>query len=165
MAEGPDGTIYLSDLTASGEGRIFAVSPNGTVSTIPITGLDGPDVLAVVNGYLVIANEEDLQTVLGVHVEGADVTGGTLDVAGYRKAAERVTTDFGPPMVGVRRPLATRYTSRTTSASRRNRFCLASRVFRGSRPISSERGCDDWRYAADWTISLIIRLRLQARSN
>jgi hypothetical protein len=59
MAEGPDGTMYVSDLTASGEGKIFAVSPNGTVSTLPITGLDGPDVLAVVNGYLVIANEAD----------------------------------------------------------------------------------------------------------
>src|SRR5262245_44134302 len=38
---------------------------------------------------VVIANEEDLQSVLGVAVEGADVTGGTLDVEGYRAAAER----------------------------------------------------------------------------
>ena len=50
---------------------------------------------------VVIANEEDLQSVLGVHVEGADVTSGTLDVAGYRKAAERVTTEFGPSMVAI----------------------------------------------------------------
>jgi 2-dehydro-3-deoxygluconokinase len=50
---------------------------------------------------VVIANEEDLQSVLGVHVEGADVTGGTLDAAGYRKAAERVTKEFGPSMVAI----------------------------------------------------------------
>jgi len=50
---------------------------------------------------VVIANEEDLQSVLGVHVEGADVTSGTLDVGGYRKAAERVTKEFGPSMVAI----------------------------------------------------------------
>jgi len=50
---------------------------------------------------VVIANEEDLQAVLGVPVEGADVTGGSLDIAGYRAAAERVTREFGPPIVAV----------------------------------------------------------------
>jgi len=50
---------------------------------------------------VVIANEEDLQSVLGVHVEGADVTGGALDVEGFRSAAERVTTTFGPPLVAI----------------------------------------------------------------
>lgn len=50
---------------------------------------------------VVIANEEDLQTVLGVHVEGADVTSGTLEVKGFRDAAERVTRDFGPPVVAI----------------------------------------------------------------
>jgi 2-dehydro-3-deoxygluconokinase len=40
---------------------------------------------------VVIANEEDLQTVLGVEVEGTDVTAGQLAIEGYRKAAERVT--------------------------------------------------------------------------
>ena len=50
---------------------------------------------------VVIANEEDLQAVLGVHVEGADVTGATLDVSGYRTAAERVTREFGPSLVAV----------------------------------------------------------------
>jgi len=50
---------------------------------------------------VVIANEEDLQSVLGVTVEGADVTGGTLDVNGYRAAAERVTREFGPAIVAV----------------------------------------------------------------
>ena len=50
---------------------------------------------------VVVANEEDLQTVLGVAVEGADVTTGTLDIAGYRAAAERVTREFGPKLVAV----------------------------------------------------------------
>ena len=50
---------------------------------------------------LVIANEEDLQSVLGVQVEGVDVTSGTLDVSAYRSAAERVTKEFGPSMVAI----------------------------------------------------------------
>ena len=50
---------------------------------------------------VVIANEEDLQSVLGVHVAGADVTSGALDVAGYREAAARVTREFGPPLVAI----------------------------------------------------------------
>jgi 2-dehydro-3-deoxygluconokinase len=50
---------------------------------------------------VVVANEEDLQAVLGVPVAGADVTSGSLDVAGYRAAAERVTREFGPPMVAI----------------------------------------------------------------
>ena len=50
---------------------------------------------------VVIANEEDLQSVLGVHVEGTDVTSGQLDIAGFRSAAERVTREFGPSMVAI----------------------------------------------------------------
>jgi len=50
---------------------------------------------------VVVANEEDLQSVLGVHVEGADVTSGQLDVAGFRAAAETVTREFGPAMVAI----------------------------------------------------------------
>ena len=50
---------------------------------------------------VVIANEEDLQSVLGVHVPGTDVTTGQLDVQGYRQAAERVTRDFGPKIVAI----------------------------------------------------------------
>jgi 2-dehydro-3-deoxygluconokinase len=50
---------------------------------------------------VVIANEEDLQSVLGVHVPGTDVTSGQLNVDGFRQAAERVTRDFGPPMVAI----------------------------------------------------------------
>ena len=50
---------------------------------------------------VVIANEEDLQAVLGISVVGANVTGGALDVAGYRDAAERVSRELGPPIVAV----------------------------------------------------------------
>jgi 2-dehydro-3-deoxygluconokinase len=50
---------------------------------------------------VVIANEEDLQCVLGIDVEGADVTSGSLDVAAYRAAAERVTRELGPSMVAI----------------------------------------------------------------
>jgi 2-dehydro-3-deoxygluconokinase len=50
---------------------------------------------------LVIANEEDLQSVLGIHVEGTDATAGRLDPDGFRQAAERVTRAFGPPAVAI----------------------------------------------------------------
>jgi len=50
---------------------------------------------------VVIANEEDLQSVLGVHVAGADVVSGTLNVAAYRDAASQVTRDFGPSIVAI----------------------------------------------------------------
>jgi 2-dehydro-3-deoxygluconokinase len=50
---------------------------------------------------VVVANEEDLQAVLGVQVAGAEVSSGALDVAGYRAAAERVTREFGPSLVAV----------------------------------------------------------------
>ena len=50
---------------------------------------------------VVIANEEDLQSVLGVHVKGADVTSGTLDVDAYRDAAASVTETLGPPIVAI----------------------------------------------------------------
>jgi 2-dehydro-3-deoxygluconokinase len=50
---------------------------------------------------VVIANEEDLQSALGVQVGGADVTGGALDIAAYRQAAERVAREFGPSVVAV----------------------------------------------------------------
>ena len=50
---------------------------------------------------VIIANEEDLQSVLGVQVEGADVTAGRLDVAGFRTAAEAVTRNLGPAMVAI----------------------------------------------------------------
>ena len=50
---------------------------------------------------VVIANEEDLQSVLGVHVEGTDVTSGQLHVEGFRAAAEAVTREFWPSMVAI----------------------------------------------------------------
>src|SRR5262249_26049234 len=50
---------------------------------------------------LVVANEEDLQAVLGIPVSGADVSSGTLEVAGYLAAAARVTAEVGPPVVAV----------------------------------------------------------------
>jgi 2-dehydro-3-deoxygluconokinase len=50
---------------------------------------------------LVIANEEDLQSVLGVHVPGTDVTAGQLNLQGFREAAEQVTRDFGPKQVAI----------------------------------------------------------------
>jgi 2-dehydro-3-deoxygluconokinase len=50
---------------------------------------------------VVIANEEDLQSVLGVHVPDTDVTSGQLNIDGFRQAAQQVTRDFGPPTVAV----------------------------------------------------------------
>jgi 2-dehydro-3-deoxygluconokinase len=50
---------------------------------------------------VVIANEEDLQAVLGVDVPHSDVTAGALDVAGYRAAAERVVREFGVAQVAI----------------------------------------------------------------
>jgi 2-dehydro-3-deoxygluconokinase len=50
---------------------------------------------------LVIGNEEDLQSVLGIHVHGADVTSGTLDRSAYTDAAARVAREFGPPLVAT----------------------------------------------------------------
>jgi len=50
---------------------------------------------------VVIANEEDLQSVLGIHVPGTDVTSGELNLDGFRQAAERVTKEFGPKMVAI----------------------------------------------------------------
>jgi 2-dehydro-3-deoxygluconokinase len=50
---------------------------------------------------LVIANEEDLQAVLGIDVPHADVTAGSLEVEGYRVAAERVAGEFGVKKVAV----------------------------------------------------------------
>ena len=50
---------------------------------------------------VVIANEEDLQSVLGVKVPGTDVTSGQLNIDGFREAAQQVTRDFGPPTVAV----------------------------------------------------------------
>ena len=50
---------------------------------------------------LVIANEEDLQAVLGIDVAHADVTAASLSVDGYRAAARRVSDDFSVKQVAV----------------------------------------------------------------
>ena len=50
---------------------------------------------------LVVANEEDLQSVLGLHVPDTDVTTGQLNLAGYRAVAEALTRDLGPTMVAI----------------------------------------------------------------
>jgi 2-dehydro-3-deoxygluconokinase len=50
---------------------------------------------------IVIANEEDLQAVLGIQVPGTDVTSAHLDLSGYRTAAEEVTRELGPKMVAI----------------------------------------------------------------
>jgi 2-dehydro-3-deoxygluconokinase len=50
---------------------------------------------------VVIANEEDLQSVLGIEVPHTDVTGAALSLDGYRQAAERVAGEFGVAQVAV----------------------------------------------------------------
>jgi 2-dehydro-3-deoxygluconokinase len=50
---------------------------------------------------LVIANEEDIQSVLGLEVPNTDVTSGRLDHAAYQKVAERVSAELGPPLVAI----------------------------------------------------------------
>lgn len=55
----------------------------------------------VAKADVVIANEEDLQAVLGIPVEHADVVGGVLNVAGYRAAAEHVASEFGVSRIAV----------------------------------------------------------------
>jgi 2-dehydro-3-deoxygluconokinase len=50
---------------------------------------------------VVVANEEDLQSVLGIDVAHANVTGASLDAAAYRSAAEQVAREFGARQVAV----------------------------------------------------------------
>ena len=50
---------------------------------------------------LLIANEEDLQSSLGIAVPHTDVTAGALDVQAYRDAAARVAKEFGVKQVAV----------------------------------------------------------------
>jgi 2-dehydro-3-deoxygluconokinase len=51
--------------------------------------------------HLVIANEEDLQTVLGVRVANARVASGQLDPDAYAAAAARVVAEYGVERVAV----------------------------------------------------------------
>jgi 2-dehydro-3-deoxygluconokinase len=50
---------------------------------------------------VVIANEEDIQSVLGLEVAGADVHRGDLNPDDYRDVAERVTREFGVSQVAI----------------------------------------------------------------
>lgn len=50
---------------------------------------------------VVVANEEDIQSVLGLHVPDTDVTSGQLNLAGYRRVAEQLTREFGPKVVAI----------------------------------------------------------------
>ncbi|HEY2153064.1 MAG TPA: sugar kinase [Vicinamibacterales bacterium] len=55
----------------------------------------------VASADVVIANEEDIQSSLGLNVRGADVTAGALEVSGYGQAAERVAAEFGVKQVAI----------------------------------------------------------------
>jgi 2-dehydro-3-deoxygluconokinase len=50
---------------------------------------------------VMIANEEDMQAVLGVSVPGSNVTAASLDVDAYREAAARVANELGVARVAV----------------------------------------------------------------
>jgi 2-dehydro-3-deoxygluconokinase len=50
---------------------------------------------------VVIANEEDIQSVLGLEVEGTDVTTGTLNLEAYRQVADRITRELGATIVAI----------------------------------------------------------------
>ena len=50
---------------------------------------------------VVIANEEDIQSVLGLEVPDTDVTSGHLNIDGYKSVAERLSKEFGPALVAI----------------------------------------------------------------
>ena len=50
---------------------------------------------------VVIANEEDMQSVLGLEVPETNVIGGQLNVSGYRAVAEQLSREFGPTIVAI----------------------------------------------------------------
>jgi len=53
------------------------------------------------NVDLVIANEEDIQSVLGLEVPNTDVTAGHLNLEGYKQVAQRLSREFGPSLVAI----------------------------------------------------------------
>ena len=53
------------------------------------------------NVDLVIANEEDIQSVLGLEVPNTDVTAGHLNLEGYQQVAQRLSKEFGPSLVAI----------------------------------------------------------------
>jgi 2-dehydro-3-deoxygluconokinase len=50
---------------------------------------------------VVIANEEDIQSVLGMQVPDTDVTSGHLNLDGYKRVAQQLSKELGPPMVAI----------------------------------------------------------------
>jgi 2-dehydro-3-deoxygluconokinase len=50
---------------------------------------------------LVVANEEDMQSVLGLEVPNTDVTAGQLNLEGYKQVAQRLANEFGPSLVAI----------------------------------------------------------------
>jgi len=50
---------------------------------------------------VVIANEEDIQSVLGMHVEGTDVTSGQLNLAAYEAVARQISDEFGCSQIAI----------------------------------------------------------------
>jgi 2-dehydro-3-deoxygluconokinase len=53
------------------------------------------------NVDLVVANEEDIQSVLGLEVPNTDITSGHLNLDGYRRVAQQLSTELGPPLVAI----------------------------------------------------------------
>jgi 2-dehydro-3-deoxygluconokinase len=50
---------------------------------------------------LLVANEEDIQSVLGFEVPGTDVIAGELNLEGYKRVAQQVSRDFGCSLVAI----------------------------------------------------------------
>jgi 2-dehydro-3-deoxygluconokinase len=50
---------------------------------------------------VVVANEEDIQSVLGLQIPETDVTSGHLNVEGYKRVAQQLSKEFGPAMVAI----------------------------------------------------------------
>jgi 2-dehydro-3-deoxygluconokinase len=50
---------------------------------------------------LVVANEEDIQSVLALDVPDTDVTAGQLNLEGYKRVAQRLSRELGPSMVSI----------------------------------------------------------------
>jgi hypothetical protein len=63
ICEAPNGQLYVSDFAAgaSGTGAIIRVDPNTGTQTLLATGgpIDGPNVLAFLDGFIYVANEGD----------------------------------------------------------------------------------------------------------
>ncbi len=53
------------------------------------------------NVDLVVANEEDIQSVLGLEVPNTDVMSGHLNLEGYKLAAQQLSQEFGPSLVTI----------------------------------------------------------------